>query len=73
MFDLHRLQAMVPAANRPLRTQLTRCGFREEGVLRNGWLDGAGVQDLHVLGMLRSERPGCQLADQATTSSVPVI
>jgi len=71
MFDLQRLQAIVPAANRPLRTQLTRCGFREEGVLRNAWLDGSGVQDLHVLGMLRSEKPEWQ--SQATTSSGRVI
>lgn len=68
LFDLKRIQARIPAVNVPLRTQLQRSGFKEEGVLRSAWIDENGLQSLHVLSMIREERPECRLLPLAISS-----
>jgi ribosomal-protein-alanine N-acetyltransferase len=53
---LRRLEARVAAPNGASARVLEKCGFRREGVLREGFVErNGGVHDALLFGLLRSE------------------
>jgi len=53
---LHRIEATTRADNLAMRSVLTRCGFTQEGRLRQAWPAGDGSWfDTLVFGILRSD------------------
>ncbi|HVJ87746.1 MAG TPA: GNAT family protein [Caulifigura sp.] len=54
-WNLRRLEADVDPRNARCRKLLERFGFREEGLLRERWSVGGGVQDTVFYGLLRRE------------------
>ena len=54
---LRRLEADVDPRNAASLRVLERLGFRREGLLRERWRVGGGVQDTVLLGLLASEWP----------------
>jgi hypothetical protein len=54
-FNLRRLNAFVPAKNKPFFVTLKKIGFAAEGLQRMAWRDASGDCDLHVLGLLRED------------------
>lgn len=54
-FDLRRITAKVPASVMPQRDCLRKCGFMQEGIIRQAFLVDGKPEDLVVFGMLRDE------------------
>lgn len=53
--NLHRVEADVDPGNAASLRLLERLGFVREGMMRERWLVGGGVQDSVILGLLRRE------------------
>lgn len=72
-FELTRLSALTPEANRPLgEVALPKIGFHHEGTMRKAWR-APGVDDCDMLtfGLLRNEVSEWQPQDHLMTSLAP--
>lgn len=54
-YDLHRMSAAIPASNSFAIRSASDLGMVYEGTVRETWLKGGALYDVHIYGILRSE------------------